>query len=340
MGEVEGAAQTQGEVPHMEPGIWEGFTEEAASRLGLEECEALAECRVEGPTGENECLRLLSFQRSSECCKKVESRSWRAFRLTLRNVGLIPEAMGSLVKGFKQKRPLATLWGDAAVRGVAWRRPESGMRRPWWPKENDQKQSAPLWQDRGKNKGIKFRMRPFHSQAEGLHPLSPLLGSSPSVCPNIAECGRGDDSTPFFPDKKTEAQSPRVGTEVKREWKRPAKGGCPKSRTILRRSRGLPHYSVSRPQPAAFAIETVIVIFLYFIILNKSNVFSHEVCLICYINPAQEWFDIRLGTIISSNFLLKWEFRVLTYLVSPMLFTEFVFLSVMFFKIYLSRNTL
>ena len=59
----------------MEPGIWEGFTEEAASRLGLEECEALAECRVEGPTGENECLRLLSFQRSSECCKKVESRS-------------------------------------------------------------------------------------------------------------------------------------------------------------------------------------------------------------------------------------------------------------------------
>lgn len=50
MGEVEGATQTQGEVPHMEPGIWEGFTEEAASRLGLEEWEALAECRVEGPT--------------------------------------------------------------------------------------------------------------------------------------------------------------------------------------------------------------------------------------------------------------------------------------------------
>lgn len=101
-------------------------------------------------------------------------------------------------------------------------------------------------------------MRPFHSQAEGLHPLSPLLGSSPSVCPNTAECGREDDSTPFFPDKKTEVQSPGVGTEVKREWKRPPKGGCPKSRTILRGSGGLPHYSVSRPQPVAFAIETVL----------------------------------------------------------------------------------
>lgn len=101
-------------------------------------------------------------------------------------------------------------------------------------------------------------MRPFHSQAEGLHPLSPLLGSSPSVCPNTAECGREDDSTPFFPDRKTEVQSPGLGTEVKREWKRPPKGGCPKSRTILRGSGGLPHYSVSRPQPVAFAIETVL----------------------------------------------------------------------------------
>lgn len=64
------AAQTQGEVPPKQPGVWEGFTKEAASRLWLEEHEELVECKVEGPTGENG-----SFQRSSECGKKVESRS-------------------------------------------------------------------------------------------------------------------------------------------------------------------------------------------------------------------------------------------------------------------------
>ena len=100
-------------------------------------------------------------------------------------------------------------------------------------------------------------------EPRGPHARStPLPGTLPSVCPNTTECGWGDDSTPFFPDKKTEAQSPGLGTEVKKEWKRPPKGGCLRSRTVLQGSRGLPHYSVSRPQPAAFAIETVIVIFL------------------------------------------------------------------------------
>lgn len=37
-----------------------------------------------------------------------------------------------------------------------------------------------------------------------------------------------------------------------------------------------------------FLIRAVIVIFLYLLILNKSNVFSHEVCLNCYTNLAQE----------------------------------------------------
>lgn len=52
------------------------WTTQRPFTVRLEECEELAECRVEGPTGVREigCLKLPSFQRSSECCKKVESR--------------------------------------------------------------------------------------------------------------------------------------------------------------------------------------------------------------------------------------------------------------------------
>lgn len=70
-------------------------------------------------------------------------------------------------------------------------------------------------------------------------------------------CGRGDDSTPFFPDKKLR---PTVLVWGPRRRKN-ANGlprGCPKSRTIRRGSRGLPHFSISHSQLAAFAIETVL----------------------------------------------------------------------------------
>lgn len=48
-------------------------------------------------------------------------------------------------------------------------------------------------------------------------------GGSLSVSPHTVECGRRDDSTPFFPYKKTEAHSPGVGTKAKKQCKRPPK---------------------------------------------------------------------------------------------------------------------
>lgn len=62
---------------------------------------------------------------------------------------------------------------------------------------------------------------------------------------------------PLFPDKKTEAQLPEWGSRTDKN-RNGLLRGRPKSCTILRGSHGLPHFSVSHSQPAAFAIETVL----------------------------------------------------------------------------------
>lgn len=51
-----------------------------------------------------------------------------------------------------------------------------------------------------------------------LRPPSPLLGRNqtclPSVCPLTDGCGRGHSSSPFFSDRKTEAQGPEAEIKV------------------------------------------------------------------------------------------------------------------------------
>ena len=83
-------------------------------------------------------------------------------------------------------------------------------------------------------------------------------GGSLSVSPHTVECGRRDDSTPFFPYKKTERPTVLVWGPRRKNNANGLPRGCPKSRTIRRGSRGLPHFSISHSQLAAFAIETVL----------------------------------------------------------------------------------
>ena len=72
----------------------------------------------------------------------------------------------------------------------------------------------------------RVRTPPFLSSRDSPSPLPTAWQSTEAplpVCPSAVERGRGDDSTPFFPDKKTETHSPGVGTEAKKECKRPPK---------------------------------------------------------------------------------------------------------------------
>lgn len=99
--------------------------------------------------------------------------------------------------------------------------------------------------NRDEYKGIKSEGHTLKPQVSSV--LSHLCwanqSGSTSVCPITADCGQGYGSTPFFSDRKTEAQSPVVGIEEKKKKKNrnALPRGCPKSRTI-RGYRGLPHF--------------------------------------------------------------------------------------------------
>ena len=64
-------------------------------------------------------------------------------------------------------------------------------------------------------------------------------GGSLSVSPHTVECGRRDDSTPFFPYKKTDRPTVLVWGPRRKNNANGLPRGCPKSRTIRRGSRGL-----------------------------------------------------------------------------------------------------
>lgn len=116
--------------------------------------------------------------------------------------------------------------------------------------------------NRDEYKGIKSEGHTLKPQVSSV--LSHLCwanqSGSTSVCPITADCGQGYGSTPFFSDRKTEAQSPVVGIEEKKKkkLKRPPKRLSEVTHNPRVRRPAPFHFSVSHPQPAAFAMETVL----------------------------------------------------------------------------------
>lgn len=123
------------------------------------------------------------------------------------------------------------------------------------------KSEAPLYDKTGPQTKGQSSERAPSSQAESLRPLSPLLGKARRLRSGFAltPWSVGGETTPR-PSSQIRKLRPTVLVWGPRR-KKNANGlprGCPKSRTIRRGSRGLPHISISHSQLAAFAIETVL----------------------------------------------------------------------------------
>lgn len=80
---------------------------------------------------------------------------------------------------------------------------------------------------------------------------------SPRICPITAECGWvGDGSTPSSQIVKLRPRIPRWGPQEKKKKKNP--NGLPRGSRSHAQSFEGSHFSRSHPQPAAFAMETVL----------------------------------------------------------------------------------